>query len=147
MTGYRFLFDRDAAKAAKLFPAQRVLMLGDLGLPETASDAMIVRAACDRKCIVVTCNGDDFVKEFNSYLAQTKKLECHDMHGLVVLPNGFEIQRRIVRKVEARLRLEGSRISWRDVWEKDCRVKVTRNGAVTTSRFPRCHYCKKNGFD
>ncbi|MGA3317566.1 MAG: hypothetical protein ABSC64_14135 [Candidatus Korobacteraceae bacterium] len=141
------MFDRDAAKAAELFPAQRVVMLEDVGLPETATDSEIVRAACDRKFIVVTCNGDDFVREFNSYLAQTKKLECHDMYGLVVLPNGFEIQRRVVPKLVGRLRLEGNRISWREVWEKDCLVKIGRNGAVATSRFPRCHYCKKSGLD
>ncbi len=147
MTGYRFLFDRDAAKAAELFPPQRVVMLADVGLPEVAKDSEIVRAACDRKCIIVTCNGDDFVREFNSYLTQSKKVECHDMCGLVVLPNGFEIQRRVVPKLLGRLRLGDKRISWRDVWERDCLVKVSRNGAVATSRFPRCHYCRKNGLE
>ena len=147
VTGYKFLIDRDAAKAAQFFPARRIVTLQDIGLPENARDSEIVRMACDRKCIVVTCNGDDFIREFNSYLAQSKKLECHDMHGLVVLPNGFEIQRRVVPKLIGRLRMDGVRISWLDVWERDCCVKVSRNGAVTISRFPRCHYCKKNGLD
>lgn len=145
--GYKFLFDRDAAKAANLFPIGRVVTLEQVGLPENAKDAEIVRVACNRHCIVVTCNGDDFVKEFNSYLGQTKKVECHDMYGLVILPNGFEIQRRIVPKLAVRLRMDGERISWRDVWERDCCVKLNRDGSVAVTRFPRCHYCKKKGSD
>jgi hypothetical protein len=54
VTGYRFLFDRDAAKAASLFPAGRVVTFENVGLPENARDSAVVRVACDRKCIVVT---------------------------------------------------------------------------------------------
>ena len=147
MNGYRFLFDRDAEKARVLFPNSRVLTLADVGLPENARDSEIVRIACNRQCIIVTCNGDDFVKEFNSYLEQTKRSDCHDMFGLVILPNGFEIQKRVVPKLKDKLRMDGARISWRDVWEKDCCVKVSKGGSVAVSRFSRCHYCKKRGSD
>jgi hypothetical protein len=45
--------------------------------------------------MIVTANGDDFVGEFEKYLSQVKQTECHDMYGSVILPNGYEKQRRV----------------------------------------------------
>jgi hypothetical protein len=55
--------------------------LKGVGLPENATDSEVVKVACERR-IVVTCNGDDFNREFNSHLTQTKKTDCHDMYAL-----------------------------------------------------------------
>lgn len=146
MTGHRFLFDRDAAKAQGLFPKRRSVSMADVGLADNATDRAIVERACSDKYIVVTCNGDDFVREFERYLSQTKKRkECHDMSGLVILPNGYEIQRRVLRGLEKKLRLDGRKIDWKDVSEKDCCVKVEKNGDVKVTRFKRCFYCEKAG--
>jgi hypothetical protein len=87
--------DRDVSKAASLFPRKRTKTIADIGLLQNASDAQIVKEACDRQLTIVTGNGDDFVKEINKFLAQTKKASdgCHEVFGLVVLPNGYERQR------------------------------------------------------
>jgi hypothetical protein len=39
MKGYKFLFDRDAAKSSGLFPTKRVWTLAKVGLPEDADDS------------------------------------------------------------------------------------------------------------
>ena len=81
MANYRFLLDRDVSKTASLFPKHRRLALADVGLAETASDRKIVEEACYRKCIIVTANGDDFLREIERFLKQTKMKDCHDLGG------------------------------------------------------------------
>ena len=147
MIGHRFLFDRDAAKAKELFPKRRCLSMADVGLPDKATDYDIVECACLGQYIIVTCNGDHFVREIHRFLSRTKKKDCHDMSGLVILPNGYEIQRRVVPTVEDKLRLSGHKIGWKDIWQNDCCVRVERNGDVTVTQFPRCRYCEKAGAD
>ena len=107
MLSYGFLLDRDVSKAASLFPKKRTKTIADIGLPQNASDAEIVRAAWERQLTIVTGNGDDFVKEIAKFIALTKKAAdgCHEVFGLVVLPNGYERQRRILQDVEKTLRL------------------------------------------
>ena len=67
MTGYRFIFDNDSRKAARFFPRRRIVFLEQAGLTEKASDRKIVEVASDRKWIIVTANGDDFVAEIKRY--------------------------------------------------------------------------------
>jgi len=102
-----FLLDRDVSKAASLFPKKRTKTIADIGLPQNAPDAEIVKAAWERQLTIVTGNGDDFVREIKKFLAQTKKASdgCHEVFGLIVLPNGYETQRRILQNVEKTLRL------------------------------------------
>jgi hypothetical protein len=78
-------------------------------------------------------------------LRETKKLKCHDLSGLVILPSAFEAQRNAVNKVEKRLVFNGRHLGWKDVWELDCCVRITKTGAVKVTRFGRCFYCKKAG--
>jgi hypothetical protein len=144
MLSYAFLFDRDASKAASLFPEKRTKTLADIGLSESAADSKIVREAWHRRLTIVTCNGDDFVKHFQKFLCQTKKAECHEMYGLVVLPNGYELQKRALRDIETRLKLGREKITWADVADRNCYVRVKRSGGVEIRRFPRCVYCLKN---
>jgi hypothetical protein len=61
---------------------------------------MIVEVASERQWIIVTANEDDFIKEINKYLRQTKKLECHDLSGLVILPSDYEVQRNALRPLD-----------------------------------------------
>lgn len=133
-------------KAASLFPRKRTKTLADVGLPQNASDAQIVREAWNRQLTIVTGNGDDFVKEINRFLAQTKKASdgCHEVCGLVVLPNGYERQRRLLQNVEATLRLDNKKLSWAQVADQNCYVRVKRSGGTELKRFPRCFYCLKN---
>jgi hypothetical protein len=144
MSVYKFLFDNNCEKAALLFPKRRTVTLKQAGVSPKATDREIVEIACENQWIIVTVNGDDFVSEINRYLKQTKKTECHDLSGLVILPNGHELQRQALRNIEDKLILDGKHISWKEVWKLDCRVRVTKT-RLRVNRFERCFYCKKNG--
>lgn len=145
MAGYRFIFDNDSRKATEFFPSRRVVTLGQAGLNENASDREIVEVASDRKWIIVTANGDHFISEIKRYLRQSTKLVCHDLSGLVIVPNDYQLQQRALPRLGERLRFDGKHIAWKDVWELDCCVRVTKDGKAQISRFERCFYCKKSG--
>lgn len=140
---YGFLIDRDVAKAAVLFPRKRTRTTLQMGLREDATDAEIVEVACDRQRIIVTGNGDDFVTEILEYQRRTERKICHDLSGLVILPNGFEVQRRIVPGIEDKLRFSGQRVSWSDVWYKNYCVRILKSGSAEITTFPKCLYCQK----
>jgi hypothetical protein len=146
MLSYGFLLDRDVSKAASHFPKKRTKTIADVGLPPNATDAEIVREAWERQLTIVNGNGDDFVREINGFLAQTKKASdgCHEVFGLVVLPNGYERQRRILQNIEATLRPGKEKLTWADVAYRNCYVRVKRTGGTEVKRFRRCIYCLKN---
>ena len=141
---YGFLLDRDVSKAASHFPRKRTKTIADIGLPQDATDAEIVRAAWERGLTIETGNGDDFTREIQKFLAQTKRKECHEMRGLVVLPNGYERQKRLLQDIERTLKLGGQKLTWADVADKDCYVKVKRNGGSEVRRFPRRFFCQRH---
>jgi hypothetical protein len=145
MTNYKFVFDNNCEKAAIFFPKRRIVTLRQAGLTAKASDRQIVERASERQWIIVTVNGDDFIAEINRYLKETKKLECHDLSGLVILPSDHEVQRHAMHRVEEKLVFSGRRITWKDVWRLDCCVRIKKNGKVQVTRFPRCFYCEKTG--
>jgi len=145
VTDYRFIFDNNCEKAAALFPKRRVVTLKRARISPDASDREIVEVASDRKWIIVTSNGDDFIAEIKRYLSETTKLKCHDLYGLVILPSAFEAQRNALHKIEERLVLNGKHLRWKDISELDCCVRVTRTGHVKVNRFDRCFYCRKGG--
>jgi hypothetical protein len=140
---YGFLIDRDVAKAASLFPPKRTRTTLEMGLAEAAPDAAIVELACERRRIIVTGNGDDFIAEILKFQKTTEKKECHDLSGLVILPNGFESQKRALRDIEKRLRFGGRKITWADVWNKNYCVRILKNGNAEITTFPKCLYCRK----
>jgi hypothetical protein len=145
MLKYGFLFDRDVTKAASFFPAKRVRTIEQVGLPNNATDAKIVQKAWDLRLTIVTSNGVDFVREFKKFLSQTKRNDCHEMYGLVILPNGYENQKRSLAKIEEKLRLSDEKVTWTDVAGKDYCVRVKRDGNPDITKFPRCLYCRKLG--
>jgi hypothetical protein len=146
MLSHGFLLDRDVSKAASFFPKKRTKTIADVGLPPGASDAQIVKEAWERQLTIVTGNGVDFVREITKFLAQTKKASdgCREVFGLIVLPNGYERQRRLLRNVEATLRLGNKKITWAEVAYGNCYVRVKRTGGTEVKRLPRCLYCLKN---
>ena len=143
LPSYGFLLDRDVSKTASLFPRRRLKTLADVGLPETARDSEIVREAWERGLTIVTGNGDDFVREINAFQARTTRGECHEVYGLVVLPNGYEHQKRLLQGLEDKLRLGSERLTWMDIAQKNCFVKVKKNEKPEVRRFKRCFYCQK----
>jgi len=135
-----FLLDRDVAKAKSLFPAKRTKTMEDVGLPENSPDAELVLEAWRRNLILVTGNGNDFKREMEGFLRTTKKSECHEGYGLLVLPNGYE---RLMRGIELKLRLGKEKLTWADVCDRNLHVQVSRSGSVSVREFPRCAYCIK----
>lgn len=138
------MLDRDVSKAASLFPRKRTKTIADIGLRQDATDAEIVKAAWERELTIVTGNGDDFTREIQKFLSQTKRNECHEMRGLVVLPNGYERQKRLLQDIERTLKLGSEKLTWAGVADKDCYVKVKRAGGTEIRRFPRCVFCQRN---
>jgi hypothetical protein len=143
MRRYRFLLDRDVSKVVSLFPRRRARTITDVGLSETARDAAVVEKAWELEATIVTSNGDDFLKEVGKFLRQTKRKDCHDLFGLIILPNKFEIQKRKLCDLVARLRFGGGRITWDDVWRKNLCVRVKATGNPEITQLPRCFYCQK----
>lgn len=138
-----FLLDRDISKIAALFPRKRAKTLSDVGLPESAADSEIVWEAWERKLTIVTGNGDDFVREINAFQGRTTRAGCHDMYGLIVLPNGYEHQKRLLQGLDDKLLLGSASLNWTDVAQKNCLVRVKKNGKPEVKRFRRCFYCQK----
>jgi hypothetical protein len=139
MTNYRFLLDRDVSKTASLFPKKRTLTV----ISESASDRQVVEQARRDECIIVTANGKDFRREIDRFLRETKRKDCHDLFGLVILPSGYEIQKRLLEDVEARMRYGQKSVSWFDVWRHSYCVRVKKGGAPEVRPLPRCYYCVK----
>jgi len=135
--------DRDVAKAASYFPHKRTYTTLQMGLAEDASDEAIVKLAWDRQLIIVTGNGDDFTTEMLKFQSKTAKRDCHDLFGLIILPNGFELQKRALAGIEGKLRFGGKHITWADVWSKNYCVRIPKSGNPRISTLPRCIYCLK----
>jgi hypothetical protein len=130
-----FLLDRNAEKAAALFSGKRVRTLAAVGLAENATDAQIVRKAWELSLTIVTVNGDDFVKEISKFQNQTKENDCHEVFGLVILPDGYENQKRLLQKAGSKLRLGTKKLTWWDVAHKNCCVRIKRSGNPNMRRY------------
>jgi hypothetical protein len=112
-------------------------------LAANAPDATIVEKAWELQRTIVTGNGDDFIKEILNFQRQTEKKDCHEMFGVIILPNGLERQKRVLRSLEEKLRFGGKKVSWADVWRENYCVKVSKSGRPVIKAFPKCVYCKK----
>jgi uncharacterized protein DUF5615 len=88
---YKFIFDNDSRKAAVFFPQRRIVTLEQAGLTEKATDREVVEVASDRRWIIVTANGDHFITEIRRYLRQSTRLICHDLSGLMIVPNDHQL--------------------------------------------------------
>ena len=140
---YAFLLDRDVEKAASLFPHKRARTTTAIGLAMDAPDEAIVRLAWERQWIIVTGNGDHFIEEILRFQRKVEKKICHDLSGLIILPNGFEVQKRVMTGIEKKLRFGGKRITWTDVWSKNYCVRLKKDSEPVISTFPKCLYCRK----
>ena len=143
MRKYKFLIDNDSQAASRFFPDKRAISLSQAKLDSSASDAEVVAAAWDMECIIVTANGQDFEKEIKQFLQKTQREDCHDLFGLVVIPNAAAIQNRVLPGLAGKLRFNGKSITWDDVWRKNYLVRVHSSGNVDVRELGRCFYCKK----
>jgi hypothetical protein len=143
MRGYRFLIDNDSQRAGRFFPAKRVVTLAQAKLNSSASDAEIVARAWETECTIVTANGPDFEKRIDQFLRKTQRNDCHDLFGLVVIPNAAAIQDRVLPGLADKLRFDRKSITWDDVWRRNYLVRVHSTGTVDVRELGRCFYCKK----
>ncbi len=121
--------------------AGRVLHLQDVGLPENAADSAIVESAADEQTIIATANGRDFLRAIEAYQKKQMRSECHDLYGLLILPNHYANQERFLPKLTDKLRFEGSPITWRHVQINNLSVRLTDDGGVKVTPLARCRYC------
>lgn len=117
MREYRFLIDNDSQAASVYFPEKRVVTLAQAKLNPAAPDSQVVAAAREMECIIVTANGPDFEKEIKHFLQRSQRKDCYDLFGLVVIPNPAAIQARVLPGLSDKLRINGKRISWENVWQ------------------------------
>lgn len=141
MGRYTFLLDHDVEKMAPLFPSKRTVTATKLRL---VADDDIMRAACERECIIVTANGDEFLKRILGYQRQSQKKECHETRGLLVLPSGFELQKRAWASAGRGVTMDRKLLQWNKIRDDNYYVKLNASGRHTVKRLPRCHYCAKN---
>jgi hypothetical protein len=143
MREYRFLIDNDSQAASVYFPEKRVVTLAQAKLNPAAPDSQVVAAAREMECIIVTANGPDFEKEIKHFLQRSQRKDCYDLFGLVVIPNPAAIQARVLPGLSDKLRINGKRISWENVWQENYLVSVHSDGTVEVRELGRCFYCKK----
>jgi hypothetical protein len=104
-----FLLDEDVKALKPLFPKKRVKTLAQVRLKPNSTDADIVLKAWNRGFTIVTANADDFRKAITDFQRRGVS-DCACLFGLVLLPTGEEVQRRLLtdlNAVERRLRFGG----------------------------------------
>ena len=138
-----FLLDQDVSKVASLLRLKRTYSVSKMGLSANATDADILQKAWEQQLIVVTGNDDHFVAEFLKFIGRSKINDCHDLHGLLVLPNGYENQKRLLQNIGKKLRFGTRKVTWTEVAQKNYYVKAKRDGTVVIKTFPQCFYCEK----
>jgi hypothetical protein len=145
MSSFRFLLDRDVQAAKDCFPRKRVITAAESGLADDASDSAVVRRAFEIDAIIVTANGDDFLREVIKFQRKTKGAAdgCREMQGLVVLSSGIEVQRRQIARALDRMFFDDRRIDWADVWNKNFYVRLKDGGRADVRLLPRCLYCER----
>src|SRR6266566_5776857 len=91
-----FLLDEDVKALRPLFPRKRVKTLAQMRLKPETPDADIVRKAWNRGFTIVTANADHFRKAITDFQERGRTGECLCLFGLVILPTGEEVQRRLL---------------------------------------------------
>jgi len=144
MAHFKFLLDRGVSHLARCFPAKRVVTTESLGLPPDTPDEEIVGIASHNRYLLIAANRRDFMRLVPAYVAKsTKKSDgCRRVCGLILLvPNEQHVQERVLRGLENRMQLDGKKINYSDVHERDLLVQVEADGKVKVTRLPRCPHC------
>lgn len=145
MAHFKFLLDCGVGHLARCFPAKRVVTIDSLGLPPDTPDDEIVGIAAYRKYLLVAANRRDFARIVPAYIAKsTRKSDgCRRVCGLILLtPNEKHIQERVLKGLEGRMLLDGEKVNFSDIHERDLLVQVEADGTVRVTRLPRCPHCQ-----
>ena len=137
------MLDRGVKHLKDCFPPKQVVTTETLGLRSTLPDEAIIEYASEKSYLLVASNRRDFLRDAKRYVAQSSKKSCCRVPGMILLvPNDEITQRRVLKRLESRLRFEGKQITYRDVHDRDLVVMIEGAGTVTVSRLPRCPRCK-----
>lgn len=145
MAHFKFMLDRGVNHLKDCFPPKRVVSTETLRFRSTLPDEEIIEYASIQGYLLVASNRRDFVRDAKRYVAQSSKkiFGCCRVPGMILLVPPDEItQRRVLKRLESRLRFEGEPITYKDVRDRDLLVVVEASGKVTVSRLPRCPHCK-----
>jgi len=145
MAHFKFLLDRGVGHLAQCFPAKRVVTTDSLELPPDISDDEIVQIASHKKYLLIAANRRDFARIVPAYVAtSTKKPDgCRRVYGLILLvPNEQHVQERVLKGLEGRMLLDGEKINFSDVHDRDLLVQVEADGRGKVTRLPRCPHCE-----
>lgn len=145
MAHFKYLLDRGVQHLAHCFPAKRVVTTEGLGLADNAPDEEVVELASHGEYLLIAANRRDFKSKVPAHIRKSTKktMGCRRVCGLILLvPNEQHVQERVLKGLEERLFLEGKKITFTDVHDRDLLVQVESEGAVRVSRLPRCPHCK-----
>lgn len=128
------LIDHDVSHSQKWFGGR---------VADAVPDPEVVEEAWDGEDTIVTANGGHFVKYMLAHQrVHTHGLHCHDMSGLVVIPNKeFRAENAIAAmRKRGGMRLGNIAITMDDVAQYNLYVKIQADGSTTIKRFPLCQY-------
>jgi hypothetical protein len=60
----------------------------------------------------------------------------------MLVPNEQIVQERVLKGLENRMKLEGKKVTYKDVHDRDLLVQVESDGTARVSRLPRCPHCE-----
>lgn len=122
---------------ADFFPQGDAVLTTQFGLQPRADDMNVIDLANERRSILVTAD-QGFIRKCRIWQEQHR--EC--LYGLLLLPQGIELQRRILANVKCQRRkllhkqLERS-ATWWDVHDENLLIQAHQEG------FPQVHdLCK-----
>jgi hypothetical protein len=106
-------------------------------------DRTVVQSAWDDGSTIVTANGSDFVRYMLEHQRShpCRKDKCHDLAGLIVIPNHEFRAKRAFDAVSKRgLRAGRALLSLDDISQHNLYVKLHLDGSAEIRRFPLCPY-------
>ena len=143
---YNFLLDRNVEHLESLFPRGRAKTATKERLPPSASDRDIVEQAWLRQSTIVTADIKDFRPAMVKFQRQQGRRPCGCLFGLIVLPNVYETQKRLLKNrlndLQARLpSVDGTKPTWSRVHSRNYMVRVKKSGNPHVTKLGLCPDC------
>lgn len=136
-----FLLDKDSHHLAAVIGG---ITYAQADVPEQHEDLQIVEKAWDLERTIVTCNQSDYVRDIYKFQRKQQESICHDLYGLLIVPNPRLETERLWAKIRHGIQVTGGpNLSWNEVNDHNLYVRVTKSGRPEIRRFPICHYCVK----
>lgn len=118
---------------------------GEAARPRALDSQNVVRAYND-ELTVVTNNANDYLWEFNKFQRKLQRNECHELVGLVIVPNKQFEAEPFWNSIKRGVVHAGRKVTWREVRDYNLVVgPPDEHGRARLRRFEQCFYCKKYG--